>query len=686
MLISDISLSKKLSLTFGIMLLMLSGLLLFNNFTINVSQNNFKNLLNHDISLEKMVNDIDISLLRLKNIEKDFLFSNNFSYVKKHRVEWKNLQSNFELLHRLSFQNVHLGITEHIELLIKYANDYKINFANLIEIKERIGASNNLGLEGRFINAALALNSSLSEYDVESVYLQYLLLRRWEKDFVSTHNEKYKLGLSTILAKYKNILNNSTSEENTNQIQALAGYKQALEHYFSLKNPYKKLTAYENMIFFADKLEIAIKAVFIENNTTLTLQLHRSEKDYLRTADTRDVSKVNDAILALKKQVNTSTIDTKYRDKLLALLERYDVAFKDLIEKNILTDTHSKSLRNVAHKIEPLLRVIKSILKKSKQSSLSHSVHSIENFQSISLMIGLIILLVGLFITIMLNHSITKPINAMVKVVTNITKGDLSQPFIIDRGDEIGKLAISINLMVQTLNEISEQADLIAKGDFSIEILPQSKTDKLAISLNEMKKQITNRTRLMQESERALQVINNTLIQQNELKNQLSKMTEVDHKSDYLQAICDKTISALAKLTASGHGALYVVNENNDKFENCLTLVGSYGLKKKHAHQVISIGAGLVGQCAKEKNIIIITEVPDGYIYINSALGQQLPLNIMLTPVMFEQKLMAVIELASFSSFTQAHQAMLLQVTEYIGFIINQQKNKQLLRDLQAGS
>jgi methyl-accepting chemotaxis protein len=686
MIISDISLTKKLSLSFGIVFLMLSSLLFFNNSTINFSQNNFNKLLHNEISIESIADGVNISLLQLRQREKDFLLRNNLKHVELHQQEWYGFRNEIELLQEVAYKNPHLAISEHIKVLFESSEKYELNFTRLVRVKEKIGLNSRTGLQGDFTQAAHLLSSALAEYDITNLYQQYLLLRRWEKDFVRTQDDKYMQRLSATLLKYESMLSISTLQENSKQIQqqALAGYKQALSYYFSLQNNREKFIAYEQLRLSAHKMEASILAFFIENGPALALQIRRNEKNYLLTADERYATATNESILALKKQINDSKIAYEHSDKLLALLNTYVSAFNDLITENKLLYTHTQALRNAAHKIEPLLYVIKDLLEKSQQNALNHTLNSINNRQSISITIGLLILLTGLFVIIVLSRSISQPINAMKDVVTNIVKGDLSLRFENNRGDEIGKLATSINAMVERLNEIANQADLIAQGDFSVEISPQSRTDKLAISLNEMKNKISYRTRLMQESEGALQAANNTLVQQNELKNQLSKMTEFDNESNYLETLCDKTISSLAKLTGAGHGALYVASEKEDKLKDCLTLTGSYALKKNHISQVVPIGAGLVGQCAKEKTTIMVTEVPGDYIYINSALGQQLPLNIILTPVMFEQKLIAVIELASFTPFTQEQQEMLQQVTEYIGFIINQQKIKKLLKDLQA--
>src|SRR5260370_36194766 len=82
-------------------------------------------------------------------------------------------------------------------------------------------------------------------------------------------------------------------------------------------------------------------------------------------------------------------------------------------------------------------------------------------------------------------------------------------------------------------------------------------------------------------------------------------------------------------------------------------------------------GEGLVGQCAFEKDRILLTDVPAEYIQINSGLGEAPPLNIVVLPVVFEGQVKAVIELASFHRFSDIHLTFFDQLTESIGIVLN---------------
>ena len=106
-------------------------------------------------------------------------------------------------------------------------------------------------------------------------------------------------------------------------------------------------------------------------------------------------------------------------------------------------------------------------------------------------------------------------------------------------------------------------------------------------------------------------------------------------------------------------------------------------------------GEGLIGQCALEKQRILLTDVPPAYAAIQSSLGRAMPANIVVLPVLFEGQTKAVIELASLHTFKVTHLAFLEQLTQSIGVVLNTieatmrtenllQQSQQLTTELQS--
>jgi signal transduction histidine kinase/CheY-like chemotaxis protein len=131
-------------------------------------------------------------------------------------------------------------------------------------------------------------------------------------------------------------------------------------------------------------------------------------------------------------------------------------------------------------------------------------------------------------------------------------------------------------------------------------------------------------------------------------------------------------LAELTPLVSAQHGVFYTLASLNDGGEPALVYQAGYGYKeRKHLANHFRLGEGLVGQCAQEKQRILLTNVPGDYIKINSGLGESTPLNIIVLPILFEGSVRAVVELASFNPFSPTHQAFLDQLTETIGLVLN---------------
>ncbi len=116
----------------------------------------------------------------------------------------------------------------------------------------------------------------------------------------------------------------------------------------------------------------------------------------------------------------------------------------------------------------------------------------------------------------------------------------------------------------------------------------------------------------------------------------------------------------------------YIFEQDENMLNQHLKLFAAYAYDKEMIIQKeISLGEGLVGQCALEKERILLTNVPENYIKIKSGLGNSSPVNLIVLPVLFETEIKAVIELASFEPFNETHLDFLSQLTESIGIVLN---------------
>ncbi|WP_035851742.1 response regulator [Deefgea rivuli] len=115
-------------------------------------------------------------------------------------------------------------------------------------------------------------------------------------------------------------------------------------------------------------------------------------------------------------------------------------------------------------------------------------------------------------------------------------------------------------------------------------------------------------------------------------------------------------LSSIAPLIRLGHGVFYIYEAEQRQ----LRLLHGYAYReRKHLGQYFQLGQGLVGQCAMERKPIILTNPPADYIRIGSALGEAAPRTISVLPILHQDRLLAVLELANFDSLSSGEQALL---------------------------
>jgi CheY-like chemotaxis protein/CHASE3 domain sensor protein/putative methionine-R-sulfoxide reductase with GAF domain len=178
--------------------------------------------------------------------------------------------------------------------------------------------------------------------------------------------------------------------------------------------------------------------------------------------------------------------------------------------------------------------------------------------------------------------------------------------------------------------------------------------------------------------------------QQYWLKNQFARITGLSQGNMNLEKMVSLLISEIAKLVEAGQGVFYVKDTNKKSLQfGEFVLLGSYAYtERKNISSSFRVGQGLVGQSVFEKKPILLTNVPGDYIHIQSGLGESKPLTLLVVPIVFEEEVIAVIELASFQMFTKIQQDLLEQISAALGVIIDsvtsRQRTEQLLKESQV--
>jgi signal transduction histidine kinase/CheY-like chemotaxis protein/HAMP domain-containing protein len=225
-----------------------------------------------------------------------------------------------------------------------------------------------------------------------------------------------------------------------------------------------------------------------------------------------------------------------------------------------------------------------------------------------------------------------------------------------DLTDNVNQLAANLTNQVRAISDV---ATAVTEGDLTrqVGVAASGEVAVLKDNLNEMIRNLRETTR------------QNT--EQDWLKTNLERFTRLLQGQRDLATVSSMILSELAPLLSAQHGVFYTLVDDQDGTP-VLRYQAGYGFKeRKHLASEFCVGEGLVGQCAQEKERILLTDVPGDYVTINSGLGEATPLNIIVLPILFEGSVRAVVELASFSRFSPTHQAFLDQLTESIGLVLN---------------
>lgn len=276
-------------------------------------------------------------------------------------------------------------------------------------------------------------------------------------------------------------------------------------------------------------------------------------------------------------------------------------------------------LNDEARKLfEDLISDVQKLVEENRKNAYMAAQRANDTYKStITLIVTLIIvtILISIFIIFLLMRFISVPVRQLAKAAENVAEGNDRVTIKITSQDEIGKLAQSFNKMTRSIRE----------SKASNEIKDWLKTG------------------------------------QNELNQKMRGDLEI-------QTLAKNIITYLCEYLKAQIGALYLYNEDTKK----LKLTGSYAFtKRKNLNSEIKIGEGLVGQAAYEKEIISITDIPFDYIRINSALGNLPPKNIVVAPLLFQQKLIGVIEFGTIKEFDDQQLEFLNAVLENIAIGFN---------------
>ncbi len=314
-----------------------------------------------------------------------------------------------------------------------------------------------------------------------------------------------------------------------------------------------------------------------------------------------------------------------------------------------------------------------------------------------------------------LANNLTNQVRDIARVATAVAAGNLEQKITVEARGEVLALKETINAMTDTLSIFANQVTFVAKevgteGNLGGQADVPAATGvwkELTDNVNELADNLTRQIRailtvvtdvtsgnltgsidvtakgevetLRSGLNQMITTLKNTSdinTQQDWLKTNLSNFSRLMQGNKSLQSLAESVITEVCPLIGAQHGVFYSYEKNIDLDEkhaaSKLRMLASYAYQeRKSVANEFELGQGLVGQVGLEKKRILVHEIPGDYINILSGLGRAKPINVVVLPVLFENALVGVVELASFSTFNDNELNFLEQLMTSLGVVAN---------------
>jgi signal transduction histidine kinase/HAMP domain-containing protein/CheY-like chemotaxis protein len=306
-------------------------------------------------------------------------------------------------------------------------------------------------------------------------------------------------------------------------------------------------------------------------------------------------------------------------------------------------------------------------------------------------------------------NNLTSQVRNIAQVTTAVAQGDLSKKIDVDARGEILELKTTINTMVDQLSSFAAEVTRVARevgsegrlgGQAEVEGVSGT-WKRLTENVNELAGNLTRQVRAIAEVTSAVasgdltrsisveaqgevaelkdninamvQSLRETIRanqQQDWLKTNLARISGMMQGHRDLAVVAELIMDELAPLVSAHHGTFFLAEPADGDTQ--LRLIAGYGLRADKAAPIqYRLGQSLIGQVARTKRSIVVANLPEGYVKISSGLGEAPPANLAIVPILFEDQVLGVLELASFTSFSQVQTDFLEQLTETLGVNFN---------------
>lgn len=506
------------------------------------------------------------------------------------------------------------------------------------------------------------LTSEYNDYDdaFNTIEKNILEARKFEKDFIAQESKNFKfLNGDAESVLFRALKNNIDSAEvllvdlKTNSISedlaivdSLSFIQNGLVNYNELLDSLRSLyveRGFKSLGIIGDLRSAIHKVEDIDlaYDKTYMLSLRRREKDFFLRLDKKYLDKfdqdMNSFVNYLNSQKSLFALDTMNTqsvlkvDEMLNYLAEYRSSFAEAVRINeVIGFNNEEGIQGEILKNIDGLEVLFEKLNKRVRNEMEEKKSKII---TIFWFLFIFQLLIAAFVAIKFGNRIVQVVSRIKKSMDQLSNGEFPEDLQVKTNDELEDMANATNDLRDRVRTAAEFSKEIGSGNLGIQYDDRYANDVLAKAIIEMREKL--KTTSEEERKRGWKTEG------------IAKFSVILQKEkDDLAELCNILVSEICAYLNLNLAGIFVVNDEQDPF---LELKGAYAYDRvKYLDRRIEKGEGLVGQCWIEEKSIFLTEVPDDYMNITSGLVEAQPKCIVILPLIFNNEVLGVMELAGF--------------------------------------
>jgi methyl-accepting chemotaxis protein len=427
-----VKLRVKLFGAFGFVLLLLVMVIGVYQYLSSYTTTSFKNLIQEEIAIADHAAAIDKYTLQCRRNEKDFLLRKDKKYLKKLNNNIQKLKTEAQGIIELAKQIDDQESAASAVAVLRHAEEYQAAFKDLVTSWETKGLDHKSGLQGKFRNAAHELSEDLKEHQVDNLQVAFLMMRRYEKDFIRARSDKYKKKFIAATDTYKLLLEESSCEENSKNAQkkALVSYEKAFAGYLAAaRDITSEEQYYQEMRTYASSMEKAILQVFVPEAKVYLLDIRKNEKDYILRDDPKYAKKTHDSIDKLLSTTTNASVLQEHIDAINGVVKAYRTSFDLMVKEDEKIKALTDAMRATVHKIEPAVEALHNKAGEASTIAIASITQKNKYLSKVAIGTGIVAIIIGMFLAVTISNFIIRPLRRIADNLKDMSdgEGDLTQ-------------------------------------------------------------------------------------------------------------------------------------------------------------------------------------------------------------------------------------------------------------------